>query len=208
MKSIYLNDWAESKKQGMMRDFNITEKDLLNSHILLASYNYEQYKGDAFVLLEKEGKLYEVSYYSGDDITQWELEETSIESLEKRLASGYFGMYGDRNTFKEELIEILKKLKKRNARSEKDKAIPKCLKCNNCLPLERKDRFCLDCSFEALGPLDPEQKTHFFSFIDLDAEPKVVLKFDREGCEIYGERIADNGKIYAELLKFLEKHNQ
>lgn len=125
---IYLNDWSESKFEGMCQDFDGTrwsayrESDI-KSHelpkfqgieVLLASYTYESYEGDAFVLFRKDGKLFEVngghcSCYGLEG--QWEPEETTIEAIEHRLKSDYFGKSWSRNTFGFELTVLLQKLK-------------------------------------------------------------------------------------------------
>lgn len=102
---IFLHDWKDSGVEGMMDDFGIDGAALDGVKILLASYTYEDYEGDAFVLFEKDGKLYEVngshcSCYGlsengrGDDnnVTQWEPEETTIEALRHRLEHGYVGV--------------------------------------------------------------------------------------------------------------------
>lgn len=125
---IYLNDWAESKFEGMCQDFDGTrwsayrESDT-KAHelprfqgidVLFASYTYESYEGDAFVLFRKDGKLFEVngghcSCYGLEG--QWEPEETTIEAIEHRLKNDYFGKSWDRNTFGLELTALLQKLK-------------------------------------------------------------------------------------------------
>ncbi len=116
---IYLADWAESGRQGLLADFNEygVSDDLLEGYeVLLAYYSYEDYSGEAFVLLRKEGKLYEVngshcSCYGLEG--QWEPEETTTESLAHRLDSGRLGKgygYGDDsdpNTFGDELRSVL-----------------------------------------------------------------------------------------------------
>lgn len=66
-------------------------KDYEEVNILFASYTYVCYDGSAFVLFEKDGKLYEVngshcSCYGLEG--QWEPEETSLESIEYRLRNG------------------------------------------------------------------------------------------------------------------------
>jgi len=63
-------------------------------NILLASYGYEDYSGGAFVLFERDGKLYEVhgSHCSCFGLEgQFEPEETTLESLEHRLVNGKLG---------------------------------------------------------------------------------------------------------------------
>jgi hypothetical protein len=66
--------------------------DLSGIHILLAAYDIDGYEGSAFVLFEKDGKLYEVngghcSCYGLEG--QWEPEETSVEGIKLRMQSGY-----------------------------------------------------------------------------------------------------------------------
>lgn len=82
-------------------------------HILFASYGTDNYSGDAWVLFEKNNKLYEVngshshcSCYGLEG--QWEPEEVSLLELEDRLTNGTFGEddYSG-NEFKSELMEFL-----------------------------------------------------------------------------------------------------
>jgi hypothetical protein len=61
------------------------------NNILFASYGIDNYSGDAFVLFEKDGKLYEVngshcSCYGLEG--QFEPEETTLEAIETRLTKG------------------------------------------------------------------------------------------------------------------------
>lgn len=79
--------------------------------ILFASYGQANYSGDAWVLFEKDGKLYEVngghcSCYGLEG--QWEPEEVSLKELEHRLLNGTWGEddWSD-NNFKGELCEFL-----------------------------------------------------------------------------------------------------
>ena len=128
--SIYLHDWKDSKFEGMCKDFtdymwsSYKEEPQPDPHkrpefqcieILLASYAYECYEGDAFVLFRKDDKLYEVngghcSCYGLEG--QWSPEETTIEALERRLKEGNLGSsrYGP-NQFAFELTVLLQKLK-------------------------------------------------------------------------------------------------
>lgn len=89
---MYLNDWSKSKEVGMCSDFQIEESALDGLNILLATYTYEDYSGDAFVLFEKGGKLFEVngghcSCYGLEG--QWGPEETTSEALLARLWYGH-----------------------------------------------------------------------------------------------------------------------
>jgi hypothetical protein len=111
---MYLHDWSETGLEGMKSDFGISDADLQGVNILLASYTYRDYEGDAFVLFEKGGQLYEVngghcSCYGLEG--QWEPEETTKESLLHRLDEGKLGRayYGD-PVFTYELRQVLDKL--------------------------------------------------------------------------------------------------
>ena len=115
---MYLNDWDNLDE--MVSSFGIDKGKLEGCNVLLASYAYENYEGGAFVLFEKEGKLYEVNgahcschglesqtYYGAGD-TQWEPEETTREALQHRADNGL--MYCGRE-YKKELIQVLSNLK-------------------------------------------------------------------------------------------------
>lgn len=80
-------------------------------NILFASYGNANYSGDAWVLYEQNGKLYEVngshcSCYGLEG--QWQGEEVLLKELEHRLVNGSFGEddWSD-NNFKKELCEFL-----------------------------------------------------------------------------------------------------
>lgn len=111
---MYLNDWKEGGKEQLIRAFEIEESVLDGCNILLASYEYESYEGDAFVLYEKDGKLFEVngshcSCYELEE--QWEPEETTKDALLKRINDGSLGQsYGDVNVYKAELLEVLSRI--------------------------------------------------------------------------------------------------
>jgi len=88
---IFLNDWSETKQEGLLQDFQIKS---IEGKILFATYSYQDYSGDAFVLLENEGKLFEVngghcSCYGLEG--QFDLSETTIEALQHRLVEGSMG---------------------------------------------------------------------------------------------------------------------
>jgi len=140
-KPIYLNDWKEDEKIGVIKDFDdiyITKseyeateapyknvevwnerkaklaakiKEWENINILFASYGCANYEGDAFVLLEKEGKLFEVnaghcSCYGLEG--QFIPEETSLELIKHRVLVGKLGQddYSG-NEFANELRKFL-----------------------------------------------------------------------------------------------------
>jgi hypothetical protein len=138
---IYLNDWKENKRFGLISDFdNIymgkeeyeaktapysnvklwEEKKLLMKNaierwkpinILFASYSYIDYYGNAFVLFERDGKLFEVngshcSCYGLEG--QFEPEETTLEALKHRLIKGKLGQHShDSDDFSNELKQFL-----------------------------------------------------------------------------------------------------
>lgn len=119
-KPVFLHDWSDRK--GVIYDFEEAtwrgeeeqEKALKayqGINILFGSYTYVNYSGDAWVLFEEDGKLYEVSgghcsCYGLEG--QWNPDEVLLEELENRLLEGTFGegRYTD-NEFKHELCEFL-----------------------------------------------------------------------------------------------------
>lgn len=138
---MYLNDWKETEFKGMVGDFEglyifeenyerdinkaLEKEQWKNLNILLASYTYEDYSGNAFVLFEKEGKLYEVNGChcscfgleqadrGGSANSQWQPEETTIEELEYRLIQGNLGKtFKGTNEFADELKIVLDSLKR------------------------------------------------------------------------------------------------
>ena len=121
--TTYLNDWKNTCIDGMKRDFNIDDSYLEGVEILLASYTYQNYEGNAFVLFLKNVQLYEVNgshcscygleakNYDGEEneISQWEPEVSSVESLLKRLNEGKLGINDyDENSFANELRKVIK----------------------------------------------------------------------------------------------------
>jgi hypothetical protein len=100
--------WLE-KKESMRKA--LEGEKWQGVEVLLASYGYENYSGDAFVLFQRDGKLFEVngshcSCYGLEG--QWEPEETSKEALLQRLDAGYFGNDGcSGNQFAAELRAVL-----------------------------------------------------------------------------------------------------
>jgi len=76
-------------------DGNTSAKDILNGrNFLFASYGEDNWSGDAFVLFEENGKLYEVfgshcSCYGLEG--QFDPSETTLEALKLALDGGSFG---------------------------------------------------------------------------------------------------------------------
>ena len=102
-EQVYFNDWDAGGEEAMLRDFGIDKSAIEGCKVLIASYTYENYEGSAYVLFEKDGKLFEVhgghcscyglsqqSYY-GDGGTQWEPEEVDVAALRHRLEKGTWG---------------------------------------------------------------------------------------------------------------------
>jgi len=84
--------------EDVVGQFCIESKDLDGVNILVAWYGQEDYEGTAFVLFEKDGKLYEVngSHCSCMGLEeQWEPEETTVEALMHRVDNGYGFHYDD-----------------------------------------------------------------------------------------------------------------
>lgn len=121
MTPIFLNDW-DSKKE-MIVDFEgaygierLTSEQIAkydHVDVLLASYSYQNYSGDAFVLFrnKNDGKLYEVhgshcSCYGLEG--QWSEEFCDLDSLKHRVTKGYIGLddYSG-NAFKDEIRQLI-----------------------------------------------------------------------------------------------------
>jgi hypothetical protein len=107
-KAPYANvELWEEKKVSMGKAIKRYE----NKNILFASYGQDNYQGDAWVLFEENGKLFEVngSHCSCFGLEgQWEEEEVVLAELENRLTKGTFGQdnYSD-NEFANELKTFL-----------------------------------------------------------------------------------------------------
>lgn len=80
----YFGAWVA--RDDLAKDFD-TPEVAADAEILLASYEQGGYEGDAFVLFERNGKMYEVhgghcSCYGLEG--QWTPEETSVEAIKMR----------------------------------------------------------------------------------------------------------------------------
>ena len=111
MSKVFLNGWED--ESGLLSDFNIQKEDIEGCNFIVADYAMGDYEGSAYVLFQKDDKLYEVtaghcSCYGLEG--QWEPQETSVEALKHILENGsYFGCYGDEN-----LAEIIREFVKGN----------------------------------------------------------------------------------------------
>lgn len=66
-----------------------------DEQMIAAVYEYEDYNGDAFVLFERDGKIFEVhgSHCSCMGLEgQWEPEETTVAALRHRITEGKYGI--------------------------------------------------------------------------------------------------------------------
>jgi hypothetical protein len=119
MSKVYYDDWnlktEEEAKQKLQKDFNVV---LTDEKILLATYLYEDWTGDAYVLFEKDNKLFSVhgshcSCYGLED--QWEAEEISVEMLEHILKTDAAPIHyaSDKKAIKERIKEIVLYLKEK-----------------------------------------------------------------------------------------------
>lgn len=89
---MYMHNWAESQREGLIKDFSISEADLDGVEILLAAYSYADYDGHAVVIFKKDNQLWSVygshcSCYGLED--NWEPEEATIDQLEHILKEGW-----------------------------------------------------------------------------------------------------------------------
>lgn len=120
---MYLGNF--NNKQDVVREFTSgpdgvgVAPDLKGAKILLAWYGYGDYDGSAFVLFERNGKLYEVN---GDHCScyelegQWEPEETSVVELKHRIENGTLGKSGyyDEGVFDKKLLGVLNRWERKN----------------------------------------------------------------------------------------------
>jgi len=112
---IYLADWYSSKWgnnvgiEALRNDFRLRNGELEGVNIIIGYYDYDNYYGKAFVLYEKEGKLFEVnathcSCYGLEG--SWYPEEVSLVELRNRLENGtYFNFSTD--NFKETMKQVV-----------------------------------------------------------------------------------------------------
>lgn len=107
--ATYPNMEAWEKSKEKMRQALGKYEDI---NILFASYGEDNYSGEAWVLFEQDGKLFEVngshcSCYGLEG--QWKPEETALEAIQMRLEKGYLGHDNySGNEFAAELKEFLK----------------------------------------------------------------------------------------------------
>lgn len=113
-RACFLHDWQGCDCAALAAQFGISERELADARILLASYVRDACCGEAFVLFRRHGRLYEVnaSHNSVGGLEgQWEPEETLIEALRYRLQRGRLGCDADGSSlFVDELCFLLAEL--------------------------------------------------------------------------------------------------
>ena len=119
MKPIYLGMFHN--KKDVMERFKETNDTFNSIKILFAAYDLDGCHSDAFVLLKRGRRLFEVngSHCSCYDLEgQWEPEDTTIRALRFRLKNGSFGRSFDEGSdirFRENLIKVLASLSGKKA---------------------------------------------------------------------------------------------
>lgn len=116
---VFLHNWK--RENDVYEDFSDNGYDeaevtkfriaLGDITILFASYGTDNYSGDAFVLIERNGKLYEINGYHCSCYGlegQWEEEEVVLEEIANRLITGEMGTDDwAGNEFNKELRDFL-----------------------------------------------------------------------------------------------------
>lgn len=77
--------------EDVFAQFTTPDSERVGVNIIAAYYSYENYEGNAWVLFERDGELYEVngghcSCYGLED--QWSPEPVSVEALRYRIDEG------------------------------------------------------------------------------------------------------------------------
>ena len=82
-----------SDKASIEAEFRIPAGTLDNCNIIAAYYSYEDYSGNAVVIYEENGQLYEAggSHCSCNGLEdQWEPELVNLKELQKRFTAGHY----------------------------------------------------------------------------------------------------------------------
>lgn len=96
--AIFLHDWAGQDSETVFDAFGVSKEVSAGVDIILASYTYEDYSGDAYVLFRKDNELYEVtgshcSCYGLED--QWRPDKVTLEDIRAGLTRYAPSYYGD-----------------------------------------------------------------------------------------------------------------
>lgn len=90
---VFLGSWVT--EADVFDSFHVNPVKQQNIHICFAVYSGGNYEGEAFILFDQNGKLYEVngshcSCYGLED--QWDPEEVVLAEMRNRLLNGTFGI--------------------------------------------------------------------------------------------------------------------
>lgn len=106
MSRRFFGTWED--EEDVAQDFQVGISEVQG--ILLAHYDFSGYEGAAFVLFERDGKLYEVngSHCSCYGLErQWEPEETSWDALKFRSRDGRYIISFDDDGAEKELQRLI-----------------------------------------------------------------------------------------------------
>lgn len=114
---LLLNEWTGVSLDDILHRFGLSFSELGGTEVLLASYSRDPLGGEAFLLIRKGGRLFEINAShdsSGDMRGQWEPEETMSEALTYRMTFGRLGRSEDgRDLFATALEKLLEALEDR-----------------------------------------------------------------------------------------------
>ena len=104
---MYYGDFNSAK--NVFDRYSVSDEDQSGVQIIAATYTYEDYSGNSFVVFRKDGKLFEVhgSHCSCNGLEgQWEPHETSFDALMDRFEKA--GDYQN-DSYGGEFVEGLKR---------------------------------------------------------------------------------------------------
>jgi len=111
LKGYHVFDGDFEDEQDIIGAFEIDQKELQGAFILYATYECGGYEGSAFVLFERNGKLYEVhgGHCSCNGLEgQWQPEETTVDALVHCIKNGRLGQgYIGEDVFGQKLLDML-----------------------------------------------------------------------------------------------------
>lgn len=192
MKPVFLDSFDD--EQDVLNAFNINETQL-NGNILFAYYGIEGYEGDAFVLLERNGVLYEVngshcSCYGLED--QWDEEEVDLAELKNRLTNGSFGtsLWYETNKFRKELLAFIEEYENQSKKLS--------VQLNIEMPKELQDLN--DQLLMALKFLDEQDK--------FNKQIAAELTKDRGATEFFEKRLEELEYRFDKMANFVKRMHQ
>lgn len=108
-KCPYANEVAWMERKADMQKA-LSAPEFQGIKVLIADYEQGGYEGDAFVLFERDGKLWEVNagHCSCHGLEgQWDPEEVTMQNLSDRLNNSGWGRFHDEGEFREAMKKIL-----------------------------------------------------------------------------------------------------